>query len=511
MTDRSMPDPSMPDRLAQDLRWLGLALLTLTIWRLAAALHAQPELFFDEAQYWDWSTAPAWGYYSKPPMLAWLIALSTALLGDSEFAVRAPSLVLYPLGAVLLYFTTRRLLAWQPSLHAPAAPLWTALTYATLPVVALGSWLITTDAALLFFWSAALWALVRAVDLDRWRDWLLLGALVGLGLLSKYTMAAFGVAALGWLLSESQRRSHLTTAKPFVALAMALALFAPNLIWNAQHQFASFQHTAEISQLDRGLLHPGKLLEFFGAQFAVFGPLLFAILIGLVLRPRRWLDNPALRFLAWFVFLPLASFMGLALLSRAFANWAAFAYIAATPLVVITLLQGHRRRLLILALSLNLALGAVIYHYHDLARWAGMELTRKTDPYHRITGWRAFGAAVADQLAAHPDAHLLCTDRDVITELLYYARPRSRPAYFWNLSGQVRSHYALMNDLGTAPDGRFLLVGGPGDPAFLRQHFASVTPLPEIVIPVHRDLTRRYSVFLVEGYRPVATGIRTSK
>lgn len=500
----------MPDRASRDLRLLALALLGLTVWRLAAALHAQPELFFDEAQYWDWSTAPAWGYYSKPPMLAWLIALSTALLGDSEFAVRAPSLVLYPLGATLLYFTTRRLLAWQPSLPAPSAPLWTALAYITLPVVALGSWLITTDAALLFFWSAALWALVRAIDLDRWRDWLLLGALVGLGLLSKYTMIAFAVAALGWMLSEAQQRRRLVTAKPFVALALALALFAPNLFWNSQHQFASFQHTAEISQLDRGLLHPGKLLEFFAAQFAVFGPLLFAALIGLTLRPRMWRDQPTLRFLIWFVALPLAGFMGLALLSRAFANWAAFAYVAATPLLVIVLLQRGRQRLLILALGLNLSLGAVIYHYHDLARLFGIELTRKTDPYHRITGWRDLGTAVAAQLATHPKARLLCTDRDVITELLYYARPRSRPAYFWNLSGQVRSHYALMNDLGTAPDGAFLLVGGPGDPAFLRQHFASVTPLPEIVIPIHRDLTRRYSVFLVEGYRP-ASGIRTNK
>ncbi len=500
----------MPDRLARDLRLLGLALLAITLWRLVAAIHAQPDLFFDEAQYWDWSTAPAWGYYSKPPMLAWLIALSTALLGDSELAIRAPSLVLYPLGAILLYFTTRRLLAWQPSLQTPSAPLWTALAYITLPVVSLGSWLITTDAALLFFWSAALWALVRAIDRDRWRDWLLLGALVGLGLLSKYTMIAFGVAALGWMSSESQQRRRLTTAKPFVAMALALALFAPNGFWNMQHQFASFQHTAEISQLDRGLLHPNKLLEFFAAQFAVFGPLSFAVLVGLTLRPRHWRDQPALRFLFWFVALPLAGFMGLALLSRAFANWAAFAYVAATPLVIIALLQHERRRLLMLALGLNLTLGAVIYHYHDLTHLAGVELTRKTDPYHRITGWREFGAAVAMQLATHPEARLLCTDRDVITELLYYARPRSRPAYFWNLSGQIRSHYALMNDLSTAPNGVFLLVGGPGDPAFLRQHFNSVTPLPEIVIPIHRDLTRRHSVFLVEGYRP-AGGIRTNK
>jgi 4-amino-4-deoxy-L-arabinose transferase-like glycosyltransferase len=487
-----------------DLRILLLALLGLTLWRVTAALHAQPELFFDEAQYWDWAQHPAWGYYSKPPMLAWLISLFTAVLGDSilgnsELAVRAPSFILYPAGAIMLYLSTRRLLAWQPELHLPHAPLWAALAYISLPVVSLGSWLITTDAALLFFWSAALWAFVRAVDHDRWGDWLVLGLLVGAGLLSKYTMAAFGVAALGWALTS--RRDLLLSPKPYAALAVALILFSPNLLWNAQHHFASFQHTAEISQLDRALLHPGKMLEFLAAQFVVFGPLLFAGLIWLCVRPRqRITQQPALRLLAWFALLPLLSFLGLALLSRAFANWAAFAYVAATPLVVIALLQAGRRRWLIGAMLINLSLGAAIYHYHDITRLAGIELSKKTDPYHRITGWRTFGLAVAEHLAAHPEARLLCTERELITELLYYARPRARPAYFWNLSGRIQNHYALMNDLRTAPNGSFLLVGGPSDPVFLRQHFATVTPLPEIVIPIHKDLTRRYSVALVSGY-----------
>lgn len=486
-------------RLRSDLIILATALIGITCWRVLAALHAQPELFFDEAQYWDWAQHPAWGYYSKPPMLAWIIALFTAVLGDSEMAVRAPSLLLYPAGAVLLYFTTQRLLAWQTDLHAPSAPLWVALIYISLPVVSLGSWLITTDAALLLFWSAALWALVRAIDHDRWRDWLLLGGLVGLGLLSKYTMAVFGVAVLGWVLSE--RRTLLLSPKPYTALAVAITLFAPNLLWNAQHQFASFQHTAEISQLGGTLVHPEKFLAFFGAQFAVFGPLMFAALLGIALRPHRWIAHPALRFLAWFTLLPLLGFLGLALLSRAFANWAAFAYVAATPLVVIVLLHAHRRRWLIAALTINLSFGAILYHYHDIARTLGIELTRKTDPYHRITGWRTFGTAVAQHLAAHPEARLLCSERDIITELLYYARPRSRPAYFWNLSGHIQNHYALMNNLRQAPNGTFLLVGGPSDLAFLHQHFAFVSALPEIVIPVHKDLTRHYSVFLVKDYR----------
>lgn len=486
--------------LKPDLAGLLLALALLTAWRLLAALHVAPELFFDEAQYWDWAQSLAWGYYSKPPLLAWLIALTTGLGGDSESAVRAASLLLYPGGALLLFLATRRLLAWQPGVFPESAPFWVALAYATLPLVSLGSWLITTDAALLFFWAASIWLLLRALQHDRWRDWLLLGASVGLGLLSKYTMVFFLLATLGYLLF--QRRAVLFTARPWTAAILAGLILLPNMVWNAQHDFASLHHTAEISQLDRGLFHPQALLSFAGAQFAVFGPLLFAALLWLLMRPRRLVTSPVLGFLAWFALLPLAAFMGLALLSRAFANWAAFAYVAATPLVVLWLLSLDKRRWVVTALSLNLGMAALIYHYHDLARVAGVELTRKTDPYSRISGWRALGAEVAVLLERNPQARLLATDRQAITELLYYARPRSRPAYFWNLSGRIDSHYALKNDVGQAPQGEFLLIGGPTDPALLARHFATVERLPDIVIPLYPDLVRRYSVSRVTDYRP---------
>ena len=487
-----------------DLRVLLLSLAALTIWRVLAAQHAQPELFFDEAQYWDWAQTLAWGYYSKPPMLAWMIALTTGLLGDSEPALRAAAMILYPSGAVLLFFATRRLLAWQPDALPASAPFWVAITYATLPLVSLGSWLITTDAALLFFWAGALLFFIRAVEADRWRDWLVLGLCVGLGMLSKYTMGFFPLAALGYLLFH--RRDLLRSFKPWVAALLAGLILLPNMLWNAQHDFASLHHTADISQLDRSLFHPQAWLSFFAAQFAVFGPLLFAALLWLVFgtasRSRQRAPQPAFALLAWFALLPLAAFMGLALLSRAFANWAAFAYIAATPLAVLWLLAAAHRRWLMAALVVNLGIAAVIYHYHDIARAAGIELTRKTDPYSRISGWRALGSEVSTLLSQHPQARLLATDRQVITELLYYSRPRSRPAFFWNLSGRIDSHYALKNDIQQAPQGEFLLIGGPTDTALLARHFKQTERLPDIVIPLYPDLVRRYSVSLVMDYRP---------
>lgn len=475
-------------------------LAAITLWRILTAWHVAPELFFDEAQYWDWAQTPAWGYYSKPPMLAWIIALSTTAFGDSEMAIRAGSFLLYPFSALFIFLATRRLIAWQPDIYPASTPFWAAVLFISLPFVSLGSWLITTDAPLLFFWSSALFFFVRVLDHDRWRDWLGLGLSLGLGMLSKYVMGFFAVCALAYVLTTPSRRAILKTPKPYVAAVLALAFFAPNLAWNQAHQFASFKHTAEISQLDRSLLHPKALGDFFVAQFGVFGPLSMLALLAVVARARRCLTAPPERLLIWFTLIPLAFFLTLALLSRSFANWAAFSYIAATPLVTFWLIR--RRRWLQTTLAVNLIIAGATYHYHDLTRLMGVELTRKNDPYHRIIGWRAFGEAVSRELERHPGARLVTTDRQEITELLYYARPRSRPAYYWNLAGSIHNHYALMNDIRQAPSGPFLIVGGPREIEALRQNFEMVEPLPDIVIPIYRDLTRRYSVFLVRNYKP---------
>ncbi len=285
---------------------LILALVLLTAWRIFAVWHRELELYADEAQYWSWSLVPDWGYYSKPPMVAWLIHVSTRLFGDSELGVRAATFVLWPMTAMVVWLLTRRLFAGEP--WAERAAFWSALAFATLPMTALGGVLITTDGPLLFFWALTLYFLAGALEHDRWGDWLAAGVAAGLGLMSKYSMVFLAPAFLLLVLTIPAYRRLLTSPKPYAAAALALILLAPNLVWNARHDFVSFHHTAEISQLDRAFIHPDALLAFAGAQFGVFGPLLALGLVLIAFKPRRWRQDARLAFLAAFSLVPLAAF-----------------------------------------------------------------------------------------------------------------------------------------------------------------------------------------------------------
>ncbi len=486
---------------------LLLATLALiTLWRLLAAWHGHVELYADEAQYWTWALAPDWGYYSKPPMVAWSIWLGRALFGDSELGVRALSLLIYPVTSWVLFLLQRRLFQTHP--HREYIAFWSALIFATLPLVSLGSWLITTDAVLLLYWSLALYFTLAALETGRWRDWLLLGGALGLGMLAKYSMVFYGLGFLALVLLEPRRRALLRDPRPWAAALVALLLLAPNLMWNAQHHFVSVKHTAEIAELDRSLFHPTAMLEFFLAQFGVFGPFTFATLLLLAARPRIWLGEPRLRLLAIFTLPPLAAFIGLSLLSRAFANWAAFSYVGGSALVAAVWVIHGRRRWLIATLLIHLLLAAGMYYLHDLTGLFHVQLTRRNDPYGRVTGYRALGAEVALRLQAHPEARLLGDDRKLFALLRYYARPYSDTARFLNPSGELNNHYALSADLRGSPAGDFLLVTQDKTPGELAAWFTRVAPLEPIRLDLYPDYKPTYQVWLVSGYRQVAPALQ---
>ena len=110
--------------------------------RLAALLFFAPDLFADEAQYWYWSRHLDFGYYSKPPAIAWAIAASTAVFGDAEWAIRLPALLFYTMTAFWLY-------ALAAKLYDSKTALFSALGFLLLPGVAVGSMVAATDALLL--------------------------------------------------------------------------------------------------------------------------------------------------------------------------------------------------------------------------------------------------------------------------------------------------------------------------------------------------------------------------
>ncbi len=492
--------------LAERRPLLALAVLlgALTLWRFAALALAAPPLFFDEAQYWFWAQDPAFGYFSKPPLIAWAIAASTALFGDGMLAVRLPTLLCYPASALLIFLAARRL--YRDEDGGERIALVAAAAYATLPTVSFYSWAATTDALLILCWALGTYALIcvrsppggrRSGDGGRWRDWLLLGAAVGLGTLAKYAMLVFGASAAVWLLLE--QRALLRSAKPWAAVALAAVIVAPNIIWNAAHDFPTVRHTAEIAHLDDALFHFKPLLEFASSQFAVFGPILMAALVVLLVGLRRGAD-PRLKLLLWLGLPMLALILTQAFLARAFANWAQAAYVPLTIAVIAWLMQRGARRWLVASFALHLVFAAIVYHHGQAFAAAGYEPPRSLDMTARMRPWPAVGAAVAELLAARPGTALVADEREVLSELAYYARDAHPTLAAWNPEREVSDHYRLLYDLAATDRTRFLIVTRKLVMADLVPAFENVTAIEPIRVAVRSDRTVEFRVYEAERF-----------
>jgi len=475
-------------------------LAALTLWRLGALALAAPPLFFDEAQYWTWAQAPAFGYFSKPPLIAWGIAASTALFGDGMLAVRLPTLLCYPVAALLIFFAARTLYGdeHRDARSGASIALVAALAYATLPTVSFYSWAATTDAWLILCWALGTLALVRLRDSDSWRDWLLLGAAIGFGCLAKYAMLVFGVSAAAWLLLE--QRARLKSVKPYAAATLAAAILAPNIWWNAQHGFPTVRHTAEISHLDTAWFHLGPLLEFASSQFAVFGPILMGALIAALIGLRRGVD-PRTKLLLWLGLPMLALILVQAALARAFANWAQAAYVPLTILVVAWLMQRGARRWLIASFALHVLFAGVVYHHAALFALAQYEPPRALDMTARMRPWPEAGAAIGAILEARGGTALLSDEREILAEVAYYARGSVPALAAFDREGTVGDHYRLLYGVDRSDWTRFLFVTRTLDAAALAPSFAQVTELQPLRIRVRSDRELVLRMYLVEGFR----------
>jgi 4-amino-4-deoxy-L-arabinose transferase-like glycosyltransferase len=456
-------------------------------------LAVQPaDLYPDEAQYWFWAKHLAFGYYSKPPLVAWLIALTTGLFGDGEFAVRLSAPLLHAGAATLIYAIGARL-------YQPRIGFWSALAYATLPGASVSAFIISTDAPLALCWAAALYAFIRAREQDSWRWWVGVGVAIGFGLLAKYAMAYWMLSALGFVLAIRSERRHLP--RLLAALGLAFAIYSPNLWWNWTNGFVSYLHTRDNAEFGGPLFHPIELLEFLGSQFGVFGPLFFAALIALAAQPRV-LAEPRARLLAFFALPTLAMMLVVSLSSRAEPNWAAPAYVSATVLVVAWALQRGWRAAVAFSIALHVAAAVVVFTGYQTLTALGVELPERYDPLHRLRGWRELGAQVSAELRRHPGFTLFADDRELVAALVYYVRPHPFDAVKWDLLARVKDQWDLTNDMRKRLGGNFLLVSAiPNLPGEMRPSFAALEPLTPITIRVGPGETRVYGLYLAYGFK----------
>ena len=480
-------------RTASGFPLLLAILLALTALRVVGLHTSVVDLFFDEAQYWAWSRDLAFGYFSKPPLLAWIIAASDQLCGSGEACLRLASPLFY-LGTSLVAY------AIADELYGKETAFWSALTFALLTGVSFSTRIISPDVPLLFFWALALFAYLKLLAGPDWRWAFALGAALGIGLLAKYAMIYFalGVACAAWL--DRDARELLRRPQTWAAFAIAGVILSPNIYWNIANQFATLKHTGE--NITGAGLHfrPIDALAFFGSQFAVASPLVFAAFLLIAWRAFRGKVTRQDKLMLAFAIPPLALVFALSFFRGANANWAAPAALSMTVLVVACWLRTGYRGWMIASLAIGVIVQAALLVGDTYAdRISIAALGRNSDIYQRSLGWRRLGDEVVQLARAHGAPTVAAEGRAEQAALTYYLRNEPLAVVSWARAAQARSQFDLTQALDDAAKEPVLLFTGCPSVPRLARFYANVTPLPRLAVQTGPQSNRRYAVFKLTG------------
>jgi dolichol-phosphate mannosyltransferase len=307
-----------------------LAALAIVIYTMALRLlyAAHVELLPEETYYWNYARHLDIGYLDHPPMVAWLIRGGTALFGDNEFGVRFGALCC---GAITSFFVFRL----SRNVFGRSCA-WVALSLAhALPFFFLSGLLMTPDAPLTAAWAATAYFLERALVADRSEAWLWAGLSLGMGLLSKYTIGLLGIVALSFMVMDVPSRRWLWRWQPYAAAALAITVFSPVIVWNAQHDWASFafQTSRRLAERPRFSLH--KLI---GGAMVLITPVGFGALISAL--TVKGSVNRSRRLLCVALIVPLGIFFLFSLRHEVKLDWTGAPWVCALPLLAHGLTQS---------------------------------------------------------------------------------------------------------------------------------------------------------------------------
>jgi len=417
---------------------LIMALLLLGFFRVSFIMTGPFDLTPDEAHYWEWSRRLDWSYYSKGPMIAYLIHLGTLVFGSTVIGIRAFAVVLSALSSLLLFRLGRELYDERTGFAA-------ALLIQVIPLFSVFGILLTIDSPFIFFWILSLYLFHRAVRGDEHaslRSWIYLGISIGLGLLTKYTMAFFPFSAFLFMVFRKDARKFLKTAGPYIALIVSMLVFSPVLLWNAAHGWVTLKHTAGQAHLHEGFVLSVRTFgEFLGSQFGVLTPLLL-VMFFIALRKLRGSHDGS--FLFWFSMPIIIFFVLKSLQGKVQANWPLTGYITCLVAFSAVFIRGwenlSRSVRLTTVASLFLALVATLFVHFP----AAFRLPDRIDPSLRLVGWKELGKEASltyRELSAKGPAFVFSDSYQVASELAFYME--GNPVTYCANTGRRMNQYDL--------------------------------------------------------------------
>jgi dolichol-phosphate mannosyltransferase len=413
----------------------------LIIYSIALRLFylGSPELFYEEAYYWNYAKHLDIGYLDHPPMVAWIIGLFTNLMGDNEFAVRFGAFACWLITAYFSFKLTREI-------HGRCNAGLTILLIATLPVYFAIGWVMTPDAPLTACWAAALYYFHQALIHERRMAWTGIGVSIGLGMLSKYTIALLGPAALLFILVDRHSRKWLFRPEPYLAIFIAIMLFSPVIVWNAGHEWASFFYQSRDRMAER---FEFSLPYFIFSIILIITPTGFLSMIAITLYRRAAIFrddvvssdttsnsmNRSYFLLLTLTLFPIAVFLTLSLFRETKFHWTAPCWLGIVPYMALIanrnarsggnkLVEWSQRAWPTTVVICLLCYGAAL-HYLSLG-FPGMGYSKNS----YLLGWQGFGReiqALVEQIERETGDDLLVVgmDRNRIASGLAFYRTKA--------------------------------------------------------------------------------------
>ena len=408
-------------------------LLVVLMFRVFSNFILNTPLHFDEAQYWTWSRTIQWGYYSKPPLIAWLIKLNGGLCGNQESCLRLFSPLMHSVTAGVIFYTSYYLC------KDIKTGIFSALLYLLMPGVTYSSFFISTDVPLLMFASITGLLIIKMIESESkdFLSFIFLALCLSMGILSKYAMFFFLISILISSLFSEKIKRLILSLKFFILFLLVIILISPHIFWNLKNNLVTFSHTFDNANTDNLKFNFFEPIFFIVSQFGVFGvfPLLFILLEINSFSKIKELDEIQKILIIWFIF-PILLITILALFSRANANWAIVGY----PFGCVFLGTLVFKRNLVKVRSLS------IFSQFFFTSIVLFFLLFENPIFNPLLKWSyavSLSKEISEELKKGENLGFIADDREDYAHLLYYLRDLKIPMAKWNGDKKIDDHFEL--------------------------------------------------------------------
>ncbi len=439
---------------SRKLFYLLLCILLLkALFAALILLFSGMDLSPDEAQYWTWSQSPAISYYSKPPLIAWQIFLTTKLFGNTLFGVRFGALFLN----FLLSLTIWRLA--RLALFSAEIAFWAALCFAFSPFGIFFAFPATTDLGAILFFTLAIGEVSKGLQTEETQpNYLLPGLFIFFGALYKWVVYAFWPFIFILAIFYKKMRQKTLIGGVLISLCGLL----PSLIWNSSHDFATFKHVFYTFFKPAGhrSAKVGNFIDFFSAQMGLIFPIFFILMcIGVFLAYRS--RKKLLILLAIFPTGVLLYLLN-SLFKKIQPNWALYLYPSG---FVLAAWAANKKGRIWLPIGLFTSLAFCLFtlsipfiqEHNIFPRW---QIPYKVNPFRQTLGWRRLTQSL--ELSGYdPEKDFLFSDKYQITSILSFYEAGQKRAYFLNLGSSRKNQFTYwpgMNPGEVGKTGYFVLA-----------------------------------------------------